>query len=206
MSEIKFIYYDIGNVLLLFSGGLQKLANKYDKEYSDFERVFKKYDDLICRGQITPKNLWTHYQNELEFDGEDFDFAEFWASNFVLIHESFDLINEINRSEVKIGLLSNIYPQTFDILANKNFFPFNDWDSKVLSCETGFVKPEEAIYKIAEQKAGIDPNEILFVDDKLEFLKPASKRGWRTFQFDHSKISESVGELRHLLVKKKVLT
>ncbi len=201
MSKIEFIYYDIGNVLLIFSGGLQKLANKYDKEYIDFETVFKKYDDLICRGQITPQNLWTYYQNELGFNGEDLDFAEFWTSNFVLIQESFDLINEINRSEVKIGLLSNIYPQIFDVLANKHFFPFNDWDTKILSCETGFVKPEEAIYKIAEQKAETDPSKILFVDDKLEFLKPASKRGWKTFQFDHSEINDSVGRLRHLLVK-----
>lgn len=60
MANIKFIYFDVGNVLLLFSGGLQKLADKHGISYADFERVFHKYDDSVCRGLITAQDLWIY--------------------------------------------------------------------------------------------------------------------------------------------------
>ncbi len=199
MSKIDFVYFDIGNVLLLFSGGLQKLAKKHCKQYEDFEKVFLKYDDLVCRGNMSPLDLWKKYKEELELDEENIDFAEYWTSNFVLIKESFNLISEIKEAKIKVGLFSNIYSGIFDKLVEKDFFPFMDWDSKIFSCDVGFVKPEEDIYKIAEIAADVEPKRILFTDDKQDFLNPAKDRGWQVFCFDPKEVEKSIKGIREFL-------
>ena len=38
------------------------------------------------------------------------------------------------------------------------------------------------IYQIAEQLAGVNPREILFIDDRQENVEGALKRGWRAAQ------------------------
>lgn len=199
MSQIEFVYFDIGNVLLLFNGGLQKLAKKHNKQYEDFKKIFIKYDDLVCRGRMTPQDLWNKYKQELTIDEEIIDFAKYWSDNFVLIRETFDLIDKIRESNIKVGLLSNIYTGVFDKLVKKDFFPVNDWDTKIFSCDVGFVKPEANIYKIAEIAAGVDPNKILFVDDKQDFLTPAQDLGWQVFQFDPNKKNPSINGIKLLL-------
>lgn len=206
MSKIEFVYFDIGNVLLLFSGGLQKLAKKHGKKYEDFLQVFLKYDDLVCRGEMTPQDLWEKYREELGIGEEDIDFVEYWTDNFILIQESFDLIDEIRKSNVKVGLLSNIYSGVYSKLVKKNFFPFVNWDTKIFSCDVGFVKPELSIYEVAQKKADTYSNKILFIDDKQDFLTPAEKSGWRVYQFNPEKINESIEGLRRLLVDNGVLT
>ena len=85
MREIEFIYFDIGNVLLLFSGGLQKLAKKHHISYEEFERVFKKYDNAVCKGEMSSQDLWNKYQEELGINEKNFDFANYWTSCFILI-------------------------------------------------------------------------------------------------------------------------
>lgn len=101
-----------------------------------------------------------------------------------------------------MGLLSNIYLGVFDTLAQKEFLPYTDWNAKVLSSEIGTVKPESEIYQIAEEKAGVDPKEILFIDDKEDFLQPAKNRGWQTFQFDQNNPRASVLKIRGVFFPK----
>lgn len=204
--EIDFIYFDIGNVLLLFSSGLQKLATKHHLSYDEFETVFRKYDDAVCRGKMSPQDLWKKYEEELGISENNFDFATYWTSCFTLIEETFVLIDELVKCGTPIGLLSNIYNGIFDILSAKNFFPNKNWNAIVLSSEVGFAKPEPEIYQVAEKKAKTMASKILFIDDKKEFLETAKQRGWQTFLFDHSDPSRSVEALRKVLVKKKVLT
>lgn len=85
---IKFVYFDLGGVVFHFTGGLRLLANKYKREYSDFENVFRKYDIQVCIGNMLPQDLWKKYQEELDLPLDDFEFAHFWVSNFVAIPDT----------------------------------------------------------------------------------------------------------------------
>lgn len=126
MTKIKFIYFDIGNVLLLFSGGLEKLAKKYGKTHQDFERIFRKYDYLVCIGKLSPQELWGKYYKELGLKEGQFDFLEYWLSNCTLISESFVLISELAKTKLSIGLLSNLYAGAYESLEKDKFFPYKD--------------------------------------------------------------------------------
>lgn len=199
MNTIEFVYFDIGNVLLFFRGGLSKLAEKFGLNYSDFERVFCKYDDAVCRGGLSPQQLWTTYQAELHFTSDaDFDFARYWVANFTIIQDTFALVREIADAGIPVGLLSNIYAGVFEIINEAQLFPFTNWAQTILSCDVGFVKPEPEIYELAEQKSGTSSELILFIDDKSDFLEPARKRGWQTYLFDPSNPITSTNTIRSI--------
>lgn len=136
-------------------------------------------------GGLSPQQLWTTYQAELNFTSDaDFNFARYWVANFTIIQETFALVRELADAGIPVGLLSNIYPGVFEIIDETQLFPFTNWAQTILSCDVGFVKPELEIYELAEQKSGTSSELILFIDDKSDFLKPARKRGWQTYLFD----------------------
>ena len=206
MNSIKFVYFDIGNVLLLFQGGLQKMADKHGKTYSDFEKVFRKYDDLVCRGGMSSQELWHKYEEEIGIHEDDFNFADYWIDCCIPIKEVFELVQHLHTHGLRVGLLSNLYTDIYSVILKKNLFPFTSWDAKVISSEIKMAKPDVEMYAMAEQRAGVAPQEILFIDDKQDFLNPAIQRGWKTFLFDPTNPKESVSNLEKVLSRYHVLT
>jgi FMN phosphatase YigB (HAD superfamily) len=193
-----FIYFDLGGVVFHFTGGLSKLAEKYGRQYADFEKVFRKYDDQVCRGIISTEELWKHYQSELGFT-DPIDFTDYWASNFSPIKEVHTLINELAKENFPIGLLTNVYTGIFDKALVTGAIPNVTYQALIKSCEQKLVKPEIAIYKLAQQSTGQSGHQILFVDDKKDFLKPADELGWQTILFDENNPDQSVNRIRLLL-------
>lgn len=199
MAKIKFIYFDLGGVVFIFRNGLRKLAKEEDKNYEDFERVWRQYDDQICRGEITGQDLWYLYKDELGLnEREGFDFLDFWTDNFKPINETHNFINQY-IGKISIGLISNIYLGVFEKAIVKGHIPNVQYHSIVQSSQVGFVKPEKEIYQIAQDKSGVKPSEILMVDDKIDFLQPANELGWKTLQFDEADPSASLDEVKKYL-------
>lgn len=199
MSKVEFAYFDLGNVVFTFKGGLEEIATRYERPYIDVEAVFLQYDDEICRGHMTPQELWGKYQSELNLGNESLNFAEFWTSHFAPIRETLGLLSILEAHKFPIGIISNIYPGIFELITQKGVIPPIDWKSKVLSCEIGSVKPEENIYKVAEQNIETPSNKILLIDDKTDFLTPAKQRGWQILQFDPTNPGKSVSEIQSLI-------
>ena len=197
--EPKFIYFDLGGVAFHFRGGLNKLADKYGLEYQDFEQVFRKYDDQVCRGKISAQELWNIYKTELGLpDDKIKNFAEYWVGNFEPITQTKQLMVDV-ADKYKVGLLTNIYSEVFPKIREREILPDINWDAQVHSCEVGFVKPEPEIYEVASQRAGEKPAEIFFIDDKQSFIEGAEKAGWQTFLFDEKDVSRSVAKIREIL-------
>lgn len=82
------------------------------------------------------------------------------------------------KERCKIGILSSLCKldeARIDMHYHLNRFDYV-WLSFKLDCD----KPEEKIYKIVEEECNIIPNNILFIDDRLENIEAAQKRGWNT--------------------------
>lgn len=86
------------------------------------------------------------------------------------------------KSKYKIALLSNnnreyckefIYQPGLDKL----------FDVMVISYEVGYRKPQPEIYQILINRLGLEPEEILFVDDDPTKLPPAEAQGLKTLVY-----------------------
>ena len=70
-------------------------------------------------------------------------------------------------------------------------------DVIVYSHEVGLAKPDPAIYELTEKYLGVEPHEIVFIDDVDANITAATERGWRAVL--HTSTGESIRQVRALL-------
>lgn len=88
---------------------------------------------------------------------------------------------------LRVGMLSNTDPWHWE--AARTRLPFRHFDPLGLSFDLAALKPEAAIYQHlpaagSPELARPRPEEILFVDDRLENLEAAQAQGWRVWHHD----------------------
>ena len=90
-------------------------------------------------------------------------------------------INQV-RPPLRIGILSNAFLNARDIFSRK--YHLDDlFDTIVISAEVKLAKPDLHIYHLAAQKLGLQPGEIIFVDDVLKNVEGARLAGMLAIHF-----------------------
>jgi FMN phosphatase YigB (HAD superfamily) len=198
MSQIKFVYFDIGDVVFEWKQVLRKIAAMANKSYEEVYAVYKKYDDDVCRGKISPQELWQHFKIELGIDKEIENFIEWWVSDFTPILPMHQLAKEIAK-RYEVGILTNIYPGAWKYYVAKGLIPDVSYVAIIRSCDLGFVKPEPEIFKYAEDKAGILASEILLIDNSQKNIDKAKSLGWQVVWYDVNSPQKSIAEIKRVL-------
>jgi len=108
-------------------------------------------------------------------------------------HAMQDAVAAFRRAGVRTCLLSNSW--------GADWYDRRRWaelfDAVVVSGEHGVRKPEPAIYRIAVERIGLAPEELVFVDDLGGNLKPARAMGMSTVR--HIDSAATIAELERLL-------
>lgn len=76
------------------------------------------------------------------------------------------------------------------------------FEDGIFSCRAKLVKPDAAIYAVAEAKVNLDPANTLLLDDSPHNVHAARARGWRTEIINHPHNDQSV---RNALITHRVL-
>jgi putative hydrolase of the HAD superfamily len=115
---------------------------------------------------------------------------------FAGVHADAAMVEAVRRARaggVRTALVSNSwgvhrYPHdTFDEL----------FDGVVISAEEGTRKPSRRMYQLGAQRAGVAPEQAVYVDDLPFNLKPAQELGMATIH--HTSAEQSIPELERLL-------
>ncbi|HSE07963.1 MAG TPA: HAD family phosphatase [Nocardioidaceae bacterium] len=70
-------------------------------------------------------------------------------------------------------------------------------DVIVYSHEVGLAKPNPAVFRLTEQYLGVEPDEIVFLDDHDGHVEAARLLGWHAVH--HRSTPDSIAEVRRLL-------
>lgn len=109
----------------------------------------------------------------------------------------FAIIDELKKKQIRVGLLSNINDRYVQLIRSFGFYePF---DPCLLSCEIGLEKPNSEAYQTLLKELNLPPEEIIFIDDKLENVIAAKEMGIDAFVFS------SALQTRAELMKRGVL-
>ena len=201
---MEFIYFDVGGVLIEdFSG-----TKKWDQLIMDWG-ISKEQNNKISE-------MFIDFQKEADIgrNVEDFllimkkSFGIKFSKNYSLLTDFVDRfyknggINKIFEkfeNKYQLGLLTNMYPGMLEMIKDKNLIPDINWkvivDSSIERCS----KPEERIYKIAQDRSKTKASEILFIDNREENLRIPKNLGWQTFWFKSTDYEQSNKELEEFL-------
>lgn len=194
---IKFVYFDVNNTLIhFFDRAFGKLGADCGLPREVVETFFWRYNDEICRGEITIEQFNELIGKQLRLPS--FDWREYYLSTTEPVPHMAELVTWV-REHYRVGLLTNSMPDFLPVLREKGLLPNVNYDVIIDSSVVHLLKPEQAIYELAQAKTGCSPEEILFVDDTPANVLAARAFGWQARHFDATRPQESVDRLRSAL-------
>lgn len=197
---IKFVYFDVGGVVitdLVANNQWSKMKRDLGvtpRMDRSFEEFFTKYEVEVCNGRdIESLVPLMKVKFGLKFP-KGYSFLEDFVNRFEKNEAIWPLI-EAAKQKHRIGLLTNIYPKMLDLIKQRGLMPETSWNVIVDSSVEGCQKPDARIFKLAQEKAGVKPGEIMFVDNSQRHVKAAKKLGWQTFFYNSTDANKLNKEL-----------
>ena len=188
-SGVSFVYFDINGCLVrFFHGAFTRLSQESGVASDVIESTFWHYNDAVCRGEMIMSEFNAILAKTVGLPSVDW--KEYYMQAVEPIEEMKKLVSW-SAQHYRVGLLSNIMPGFIDDMIKNGILPKVHYESIVDSSVVHAIKPEDDIYALAEQKAGVHPSEILFVDDSRANLMAAEHRSWKVLWFDSYRPEES---------------
>ena len=199
---IKNIIFDLGNVLLNFKPDEFLLRFTRDKEYIDqfVSKVTRSKVWLeLDRGTKSVENARTFFLSKYPQEKDFLElFFDQWMDMLTPIEENLKILKELKKLGYRLYILSNYIKEAFNYI-NKKYKFFSLFDGQIISGFENVIKPEKKIYELLLIRYTLIPEECLFIDDVLFFLKPAKRLGIKTIW------NRPITDLREELIKFDIL-
>lgn len=186
-TMIKNIIFDCGQVLIQYNE--VKIASHYTDNEQDAEILGKigmarKYWELFDRGLLSEADYLEQVKPELpeHLHTAVEKLSEEWVSLCPAIPGMEKIVSELKNAGKKLYLLSNFnkrlrYEQHY-ISALRYF------DALVISGELKKAKPDKEIYEYLLSTYQLNPEECIFIDDRLDNIAMGESLGIRGYLFD----------------------
>ncbi len=184
----RFVYFDLGNVLVNFDHAIATRQLAELAGCSLAEAQFALYDSGIEiqyeTGLLTSDEFVLAINQQLGTSLPREQVLDAVSAIFEPNVAIFPALEHIKASGVRIGLLSNTCEGHWEWVKRQAWATVEGWfDTLVLSYEARLMKPDEAIYRYCEQRCGFSGSQIFFTDDRAENIAGAAARNWCAYQY-----------------------
>ncbi|MGD9721789.1 MAG: HAD family hydrolase [Pirellulales bacterium] len=188
MQPPRFIYFDLGNVLLFFdhrraARQMAEVAGVPEEVVwqlvfaGDLERQYET-------GEVDDHQFYEHFCRETGSrpDARALALAgsEIFTPNIALS----PIVAALDSAGYRLGILSNTSPAHWHYCSGGRYVLIDRaFDVYALSYELGACKPDARIFAQAAELAGVAPQEIFFVDDIAGHVAGACAAGFDAVQY-----------------------
>lgn len=181
----KAVIFDIGNVLIEWQP-----ERFYDRVIGP-ERRRAMFAEVDLHGMNDKVDLGGHFTETIYGTAEDYpdwrSEIRMWHDHWIelaspAIDHSVRLQRALRNKGIQVFSLTNFGIQSFAYAATH--YPFlNEFDRQFISGHMKVIKPDPVIYRLVEENCGIEPEALLFTDDRTDNIDMAASRGWQTHLF-----------------------
>ncbi len=181
-ATIKCVMFDVGGVLSAESiDPVHDILNKKLGKKA-FIRKSAGHHKLL-KGEIKEHQFYSSIARKTDTSPEYIE--NLFLSTFDKImktnKKTLSVAKNLRKKGYKIGILSNITTNTKKVYEKRGIFGI--FSPMIFSCGVGLMKPQKKIYQLAIKKTGLKPEEIVYTDDRKEFLETPKKLGMKTIHF-----------------------
>ncbi|MGH3306860.1 MAG: HAD-IA family hydrolase [Nocardioides sp.] len=196
---IRAVVFDIGSVLEVIDDAVFPGAwpTRLGLGSDDFARRLDGLAGDPVLGEVTEVEIRTHWQRTLDLSDAAADdlMDDFWRWYVGALDEPLFDWFAVRRPAQLTGILSNSGPGAREREACWRFAEVTD--DIVYSHEVGLKKPDPAIYALVESRLGVEPEEVVFLDDATANVEAARAAGWRAVL--HRSTPGSIAELERII-------
>jgi FMN phosphatase YigB (HAD superfamily) len=195
-SGIQFIYFDLNDCLIRPRiTAFSQLAQDSGQPIDVVESVYWRYNDAVCRGEMSLDELNTVWAERL---GILVDWKKYYLAAAEIMPGITELL-EWTAEHYYVGILSNTMPGFINSLQERGLIPPVRFDAVVDSSVVHALKPEPKMYETAATMASMPVDQLLLIDDSRPNLMAAEGLGWHTVWFDSYDPLESIKGIRAAL-------
>ena len=182
---IEAVVFDVGNVLIEWQP-----ERAYDALIGE-ERRKAMFAELDLHDMNNDVDLGAPLKDRVYAFAEENpkwrDEIRMWHDNWFdlaspAIDHSWRLLRALRKRGVPVFALSNFGDDIWD-RASDHYEILKEFDRYFISGKLGHVKPYNRIYEIVEEDSAIEPDRLLFADDREDNIAMARARGWKTHLF-----------------------
>ncbi|MFH0731553.1 MAG: HAD-IA family hydrolase [Candidatus Omnitrophota bacterium] len=193
IKNVKAIAFDFAGVVSLdgISVTLRTLKDRLGIDYDKLEDVFfgSEYFEWTA-GKLTKDEFWQkirdRLRNEQHVDLFGFmpkdEIEKLWFGAYVIMPGMVELIRNLKDRGYKVILFTNNAKEKFGYAMEK--YRLDDlFDCILNTADINCTKKDKESYEKLVEKSGVQPEEILFVDDKKVFFEHPNNMGILTLEY-----------------------
>lgn len=188
MPEVTALFWDVGGVLLSNGWDHDERAaavQHFHLDAADFEQRHEAANDAWEKGQIS---MDEYLEQAVFYCPRSFSSVEFKDFVFAQSKENRGtrvVLDEVTASgRYLLATLNNESAELNDYRI-RHFGLTRNFTVFFTSCYLGTRKPDEAIFRTALGVTQREPEECIFIDDRLANLEAPQKLGMRTIHFQN---------------------
>jgi len=189
-NGVRFVYFDMNGCLVRGATGraFTTLSEESGVPFETIETLYWQHNNAVCRGDVSIDQLNTVLAERLNMMVD-------WNKYYLEAVEQTPGMDELVAwvaENYDIGILTNAMPGQVSAMQERGILPCVNYHAIIDSSQVHALKPENRMYEIAAEHAGVAPNELLLIDDDKVNLGGAAALGWHTMSFDAYHPEESI--------------
>lgn len=181
--KIKFIYFDLGKVLLHFDNDLicpQVAAAAAAPESSVREFLRNPVHQLgLETGTVTFDQVYQEFAAHLRTRPDKDRIRQAISNIFDINLQTVPIVASLFAANHRLGILSNTSEPHWEFIRRRYSLVADYFEVYALSYELKVMKPDPRIFAAAADLAGVEPQAIFFTDDRPENVEAALQAGWQ---------------------------
>jgi len=189
-KKYKAIVFDYGGVLELNTQGsiIKPVAEYIGVSVEDFKTEYFKHNHLANVGN----NSWNDMFLQVVSVFDDSDLTKEFVSKLSTERDRHSVVNTelveklpvLRDMGYSVAIFSNYSSKLRDILTANGII--DKVDHVVVSAEIGFQKPHKEAFEVLFSRLGVNPEEVIFIDDTPKSLETADSLGYTPVLFKNN--------------------
>lgn len=190
--KIKWLLIDIGDVLITRNENNNKTFNELlvDELNVDIElakEINKAHYSIMDIKYIPEEEFVSNLKRDLGYDAPKDIFSYFARAYSKQKRPNTQFLNFLHKVRLK-GIKTAVLSNTIAIYASEHaragINKENGFEPIIYSWRVELAKPQKEIFELAINELKAEPEEIIFIDDKVEHIRSAASLGMHTILFE----------------------
>lgn len=139
---------------------------------------------LFKTGKMTEAGYWDDATKKLGITADFDEICAIMRDSYEVNADVVEYVHKVRRAGYITCICSNNFETRIREL-NKKFDFISNFDVSVFSYEVGVMKPDKKIFEVLINRAGVEPNELVYSDDSAEKLGGALELGINAFVYEN---------------------